>query len=119
MSTENKPDIPPFVINIPDDTLIDLKRRLNATRWSTDLDNEGEFYGLSTSYLKDLADYWANGFDWRAAERKINEFKHHRVKIDGVPVHFIREPGIEREAHRGLTGTDIEFSSSAASRMNW
>lgn len=93
MSTENEPGIPPFVINIPDDTLIDLKRRLNATRWSTDLDNEGEFYGLSTSYLKDLADYWANGFDWRAAERKINEFKHHRVEIDGVPVHFIREPG--------------------------
>jgi pimeloyl-ACP methyl ester carboxylesterase len=93
MPTGNKPDIPSFKVNIPDDTLIDLKCRLNATRWSSDLDNEDEFYGLSTRYLRGLVDYWANGFDWRAAERKINEFAHHRVVIDGVPVHFIREPG--------------------------
>lgn len=93
MSDRNTPALAPFVINIPDETLVDLKRRLNATRWSNDLGNEGEFYGIGTKYLKDLVDYWANGFDWRAAERKINEFTHHRVEIDGVPVHFIREPG--------------------------
>ena len=93
MTTESKRNIPPFVIHVPDDTLIDLKRRLDSTRWSTDLDNETETYGVSTRYLKSLADYWANGFDWRAAERTINEFKHHRVEIDGVPVHFMREPG--------------------------
>jgi hypothetical protein len=56
MPTENKPDIPSFKVNIPDDTLIDLKCRLNATRWSSDLDNEDEFYGLSTRYLRSLVD---------------------------------------------------------------
>ncbi len=84
---------PKFTVDVSDDVLADLRTRLKATRWSTDLNNEDEFYGIRTDYLRDLAEYWADGFDWRAAERKINEFAHHRVEIDGVPVHFIREPG--------------------------
>jgi hypothetical protein len=85
--------VPEFVVEVSDDVLEDLRNRLKATRWSTDLNNEDEFYGISTGYLRDLVEYWADGFDWRAAERKINEFSHHRVEIDGAPVHFIREPG--------------------------
>lgn len=84
---------PKFVIDVADDVLGDLRSRLNATRWPADLDNEDEFYGISTKYLRGLAEYWADGFDWRAAERRLNAFTHHRVEIDGVPVHFIREPG--------------------------
>lgn len=38
-------------------------------------------------------DYWRDGYDWRAAERAINAFAHYRVTIDGLPIHFIREPG--------------------------
>jgi pimeloyl-ACP methyl ester carboxylesterase len=87
------PKLAPFVINVPDETLADLRRRLGATRWSADLDNEDEYYGISTAYLKKLVDYWINEFDWRAAERRINSFANHRVEIDGVPIHFIREPG--------------------------
>jgi pimeloyl-ACP methyl ester carboxylesterase len=93
MSAESKTGALPFVVNVSEDALLDLRRRLNATRWSSDLDNESEFYGISSSYLKGLVDYWANAFDWRAAERRINEFSHYRVAIDGVPVHFIRESG--------------------------
>jgi Epoxide hydrolase N terminus len=93
MPTLNHPTLPPFVINLPDDVLTDLRSRLDATRWSIDLDNEDESYGISTRYLKGLVEYWINGFDWRAAERAINAFTHHRVDVDGVPVHFIREPG--------------------------
>lgn len=86
-------DLPVFTIEIPDDSLADLKRRLLSTRWSADPDNEEEFYGIGTQYLRELVEYWANGFDWRAAERRLNEFTHHRIAIDEVPVHFIREPG--------------------------
>ena len=84
---------PKFTVDVSDDVLEDLRTRVKATRWSTDLNNEDEFYGISTDYLRGLVEYWADGFDWRAAECKINEFTHHRVEIDGVPVHFIREPG--------------------------
>ena len=83
----------PFVIDVPQDTLDDLNRRLRDTRWALDLDNQNDYYGISTRELKDLADYWADGFDWRAAERRLNEFTHHRLDVGGVPVHFIRQPG--------------------------
>lgn len=92
MQTPGYP-LDPFVIDVADDVLVDLKARLRATRWSTDLDNDDCYYGISTHYLRGLVDYWLNEFDWRAAERKINIFPQHRVLIDDVPVHFIRQQG--------------------------
>ncbi|SCE77771.1 epoxide hydrolase family protein [Micromonospora mirobrigensis] len=83
----------PFVVNVSEADLTDLRRRLKDTRWASDPGNENQYYGISTSYLRDLVDYWIDGFDWRAAERRINEFTQYRVEVDGVPVHFIREPG--------------------------
>jgi pimeloyl-ACP methyl ester carboxylesterase len=82
-----------FTIDIPQDVLDDLKARLKATRFAADPDNEDEDYGLSTSYIKPLVEYWADGFDWRSAEKELNTFTHHRVEVDGQPVHFLREPG--------------------------
>ncbi|MFI5564525.1 epoxide hydrolase family protein [Amycolatopsis japonica] len=83
----------PFVIDVEQDVLDDLRRRLKATRFAPDLDNEDEAFGLSTAYLKPIVEYWADGFDWRAVEARLNEYSHHRVDVDGTPVHFIREPG--------------------------
>jgi pimeloyl-ACP methyl ester carboxylesterase len=88
------PTLPePFVIDLPQDRLDDLVRRLRETRWALDLDNEDDYYGISTAELKALVDYWIDGFDWRAAERRLNEFTHYRVTVDAVPVHFIHRPG--------------------------
>lgn len=84
----------PFTIAIRESDLEDLRQRLRNTRWSLDLDNQDSYYGLSVDYLKPLVEYWADGFDWRAAERAINQFTHYRPHIQGVPVHFIREPGV-------------------------
>jgi pimeloyl-ACP methyl ester carboxylesterase len=91
--SENSTILEPFTVAVPGEDLAELTRRLKATRWARDPRNEDQVYGISTSYLKDLVDYWIDGFDWRAAERELNEFTHHRVNVDGVPVHFIREPG--------------------------
>ena len=91
--TAETPALEPYVIQVTDEALGDLKRRLQATRWSTDANNEDSYYGISSSYLRDLVAYWINEFDWRRAERQINAFTHHRVEISGTPVHFIREPG--------------------------
>lgn len=86
-------DAAPFTIDVPDDALERLRQRLRETRWSADLDNEDETYGLSTAYLRPLVDYWIDGFDWRAAEAEMNRYRHHKVEIDAMPVHFIRMEG--------------------------
>jgi pimeloyl-ACP methyl ester carboxylesterase len=92
-STSETPALEPYSIQVTDEALEDLNRRLEATRWSTDPNNEDLYYGISSSYLRDVVGYWINEFDWRRAERQINAFTHHRVEISGTPVHFIREPG--------------------------
>jgi pimeloyl-ACP methyl ester carboxylesterase len=93
MSDNKTKSLEPFTINVPQGVLDDLRARLRATRFAPDLDNADEFYGLSTAYIKPLVEYWADGFDWRAAETELNTFHQHRIDIDGTPVHFLREPG--------------------------
>ncbi|MER7666783.1 epoxide hydrolase family protein [Streptomyces sp. NPDC096193] len=90
-SADTSPE--PFTIDVAQDVLDDLKARLRATRFAEDLDNEDEYYGLSTAYVKPLVEYWADGFDWRAAEKRLNSYDQYKVEIDGTPVHFIRKAG--------------------------
>ncbi|NED93549.1 epoxide hydrolase, partial [Streptomyces sp. SID11233] len=80
---------PPFNVAIDDEVLDDLRTRLRRTRFASDAENEDERYGLSTAYLAPLVAYWADGFDWRAAEKKLNRFHQYRVDVDGTPVHFV------------------------------
>ncbi|MFF8027545.1 epoxide hydrolase family protein [Streptomyces sp. NPDC007896] len=82
-----------FVIQVDQGVLDDLKTRLKATRFAPDLDNGDEKYGLSTAYLKPIVEYWADGFDWRTVEKRLNAHTHHRLDVDGTPVHFLRETG--------------------------
>jgi microsomal epoxide hydrolase len=84
----------PFEIRVSDDTLDDLRRRIESMRWPVELGNEDWNYGFNGEYLKSLAETWAHDYDWRRIEKEINRFDHYRVKIDDVPVHFIREPGV-------------------------
>src|SRR6202171_3170285 len=86
-------NLEPFKIDVSQDVLDDLKSRLQNTRFAPDLNNEDMYYGLSTSYMKDLVSYWLNHFDWKQAEKEINSFNQHRLEIDGTPVHFIYEKG--------------------------
>ncbi|TYB56537.1 epoxide hydrolase 1 [Nonomuraea sp. PA05] len=83
----------PVPLHVPDETLDDLRRRLKATRWPLDAGNEDGRYGVRRAYLEELVAYWADGYDWRAAERAINRYEHYRVDVGGVPLHFMRRPG--------------------------
>jgi pimeloyl-ACP methyl ester carboxylesterase len=85
--------IEPFQIAIPDSVLDDLKVRLRQTRWAQDFANDEWAYGTNGAYLKELVEYWADGYDWRRHERAMNEFSHYRTTIDQVPIHFIHERG--------------------------
>ncbi len=82
-----------FTIDIPDAVLIDLKERLARARYAEDFANEGWAYGTNASYLRELCDYWKDGFDWRAQEGAMNRYAHYRTEIEGTPIHFIHERG--------------------------
>ncbi|MEF2072122.1 epoxide hydrolase family protein [Consotaella aegiceratis] len=80
-------------IDIAQDVLDDMTARIRATRWPDDPDNEDWSYGVEAGYLKGLARDWAETFDWRAVEARINSWDNWRVEIDGIPIHFLRAPG--------------------------
>src|SRR3954466_15825449 len=68
--------------------------RLQRTRWPLDISNDDWYYGVSRTYTEELIDYWINVYDWRKAEAAMNRYDHYQVNIAGVPVHFMRKPGI-------------------------
>jgi pimeloyl-ACP methyl ester carboxylesterase len=82
-----------FRVEVPDEVLDDLRWRLSRTRWVEDFANEAWQYGTSTSYLRELAAYWLDGYDWRRHERAINAYAQFRTEIDGVPIHFMHVRG--------------------------
>ncbi|WP_130176909.1 epoxide hydrolase family protein [Cryobacterium sp. SO1] len=81
-------------IAVTDDVLDDLRSRIRSTRWLTDDGNEDGHYGVPRTTLQELAEYWADGYDWRAAERAMNAYEHYRVDVSGVPIHFMRKAGV-------------------------
>jgi pimeloyl-ACP methyl ester carboxylesterase len=82
-----------FVIDIPQAMLDDLARRLAATRWTGDFANEDWGYGAHAGYIRELAEYWRDAYDWRERERLMNRLRHFRTRIDGLPIHFVHERG--------------------------
>ena len=83
----------PFEIAISDEVLDDLRQRLRHTRWPDEMPGTGWEYGSNLDYIKELVAYWANDFDWREQERKLNGFHHFKSEVDGLNIHFIRENG--------------------------
>ena len=83
----------PFVINISDETLDDLRHRLGQTRWPDEMPGVGWDYGSNLAYIRELVEYWRTEFDWRAQEKKLNAFRHYKSAVDGLDIHFIRERG--------------------------
>jgi pimeloyl-ACP methyl ester carboxylesterase len=83
--------IVPFSIRVPDSVLSDLKARLARARFPDELDGAGWDYGMSLAYLKDLVAYWRDRFDWRAQERRLNQFSQFKTRLDDLDVHFIHQ----------------------------
>ncbi|MFJ4101692.1 epoxide hydrolase family protein [Amycolatopsis japonica] len=81
-------EIKPFRIAIDQAELDDLKDRLSRTRWPREVTGDWS-RGVPVAYLKGLAEYWADGFDWRAQEAELNEFPQFTTEIDGQTIHFL------------------------------
>jgi hypothetical protein len=86
-------EIRPFRIDVPQADLDDLTDRLARTRWPRQLPG-GWGRGVPVARLRELAEYWRTGFDWRAQEARLNEFTQFLTEIDGQRIHFlhIRSP---------------------------
>ncbi len=85
--------ITPFSIHIPDPALLDLRRRLELTRWPDEVQGAGWAYGANLVYMQELAAYWLSSFDWRSQEEYINTFPQFRAEVDGIGIHFIHQLG--------------------------
>ncbi|MDA0768904.1 MAG: multidrug MFS transporter [SAR202 cluster bacterium Casp-Chloro-G4] len=85
--------VEPFQIAIPDDVLEDLRRRIAGTRWPDEIPGTGWDYGSNMAYIRELADYWLNQYDWRKHEAFLNGFSQFRADVNGIGVHFIQEKG--------------------------
>ncbi len=86
---QNNDEIRPFTIDVPQAGLDDLRGRLARTRWAADLPGAGWSRGVPVSYLKELAGYWRDGYDWRRHERELNAFPQFVTEIDGQDIHFL------------------------------
>jgi pimeloyl-ACP methyl ester carboxylesterase len=106
--------IRPFHINVPEDALVDLRRRIAATRWPDKETVTDESQGIRLAEMQALVDYWGAGYNWRNAEAKLNALPEFVTTIDGVDIQFIhvrsREPNaLPLILTHGWPGSPLEF----------
>ncbi|MEJ1161722.1 epoxide hydrolase family protein [Prosthecomicrobium sp. N25] len=82
----------PFTLSVPDSALADLRARLALTRFPDQVFEPWEM-GSDLGFMQRLTAYWRDGFDWRAAEARLNALPQFRVRLDGFDQHFIRVEG--------------------------
>ncbi len=81
--------IRPFRINVPQEALDDLRRRIAATRWPDKETVADQSQGVQLATIWELARYWATDYDWRKCEAKLNALPQFMTTIDGLDIHFI------------------------------
>jgi epoxide hydrolase len=107
-------EIQPFRTAIAEEELDDLRARLRRTRWP-ERETVGDWsQGVPLAYLQDLCRYWADDYDWRATERRLNEIPQFRTTIDALSLHFlhIRSPhvgALPLVVTHGWPGSIVEF----------
>lgn len=104
----------PFTVDVPEEVLDDLARRLGRARFPDELRGADWTYGTNLAYLRQLVEYWRTGYDWRAQERILNGFPQFTMHVDGLDVHFIHRRSPEPDALpliliHGWPGTFFEF----------
>lgn len=108
-------DITPFRIEVPDDVLRDLRRRLERTRWPEPETVDDWSQGVPLAYIRELCAYWAHTYDWRATEARLNALPQFRAEIDGLGIHFlhVRSPhphALPLVLTHGWPGSIVEFT---------
>jgi pimeloyl-ACP methyl ester carboxylesterase len=81
--------IRPFQVDVPEEALEDLRRRVAAVRWPSRELVSDRSQGVQLATIQELARYWATDYDWRKGEAKLNALSQFKTEIDGVDIHFI------------------------------
>src|SRR3954468_9715742 len=107
----------PFRIEVPDEQLAELRRRIEATRWPSSELVADRSQGVQLKTLQELARYWTSDYDWRRAEEKLNALPQFTTEIDGVNVHFIHVKSAHDDAlplimTHGWPGSVVELIDS-------
>lgn len=107
-------DIQPFRVDVPQDAIDDLKRRLQNTRFPEAETAEGWVQGVPLDQAKALVAYWRDQYDWRRFEAEINAFPQFRTRIDGLGIHFLHVRSRHENAlpiilTHGWPGSVVEF----------
>jgi pimeloyl-ACP methyl ester carboxylesterase len=104
----------PFRIEVGDDELADLRARLRNTRWAEPETVDDWSQGVPSAYLRELCRYWAEEYDWRKTEARLNAFPQFRTEIDGLGLHFLHVRSPNPDAlplimTHGWPGSVVEF----------
>ena len=111
---DSKAAVQAFRVCVSDAALEDLKTRLRATRWPNKETVSDWSQGMPLAYLRDLVDYWANRYAWRAREARLNEFAQCRVLVGGLNIHAYHVRSAHSQAvpllmTHGWPGSVVEF----------
>ncbi|WP_322762012.1 epoxide hydrolase [Frankia sp. Cr2] len=85
----DKTEIRPFRVDMPEEAIADLRRRIAATRWPSRELVTDRSQGVHLATMQELARYWATDYDWRRCEARLNALPQFTTEIDGVNIHFI------------------------------
>jgi pimeloyl-ACP methyl ester carboxylesterase len=87
--TTEDPTIRPFQVSVPEDDLVDLRRRISSVRWPSRELVADRSQGVQLATVQELARYWATEYDWRRCEARLNALPQFMTEIDGVDIHFV------------------------------
>jgi hypothetical protein len=99
-TVETANEIRPFHVDIPEEELVELRRRIAAARWPSRELVADRSQGVQLATMQELARYWATEYDWRACEARLNALPQFTTTIDGVDLHFIHVKSSGRHRRR-------------------
>jgi pimeloyl-ACP methyl ester carboxylesterase len=89
MTTSTQETLRPFRVDVPEEALVDLRKRISATRWPDRETASDQSQGVQLATIQALARYWESKYDWRKVEAKLNALPQHITELDGLDIHFI------------------------------
>jgi pimeloyl-ACP methyl ester carboxylesterase len=112
-TVETTSDIRPFQVDIPDEALDDLRRRVAATNWPEKETVADQSQGVPLAMIQQLARYWMTDYDWRTCEGRLNALPQFITEIDGLDIHFLHVRSQHEDAlpliiNHGWPGSIIE-----------
>jgi pimeloyl-ACP methyl ester carboxylesterase len=112
-AVETANEIRPFNVDVTDEALEDLRRRIAATNWPEKETVSDQSQGVPLAMVRELANYWATDYDWRKCEAKLNSLPQFMTEIDGLDIHFIHvrsdhEDALPLIVNHGWPGSIIE-----------